>query len=140
MRLCPASSDGIPLSAVSEDLFAHLTDSVYSLHTRLQQTGESIYLAWPATDSALRDEVRAFLQDNLTPELRQAGRLMTSGVLGVVLGDRRMHRIYGSTEQAIGYSRALRTGELPTESEPAAWQGWLAVRLLFSRYAELTKV
>ena len=84
--------------------------------------------------------MRAFLQDNLTPELRQAGRLMTSGVLGVVLGDRRMHRIYGSTEQAIGYSRALRTGELPTESEPAAWQGWLAVRLLFSRYAELTKV
>ena len=35
-------------------------------------------LAWSATDSAFRDEVRAFLQERLTPELRQAGRLMTS--------------------------------------------------------------
>ena len=35
-------------------------------------------LAWSATDSAFRDDVRAFLQQKLTPELRQAGRLMTS--------------------------------------------------------------
>ena len=35
-------------------------------------------LAWSATDSAFRDEVRAFLQEKLTPELRVAGRLMTS--------------------------------------------------------------
>src|SRR5215208_1715997 len=35
-------------------------------------------LAWSATDSAFSDEVRGFLQDKLTPELRRAGRLMTS--------------------------------------------------------------
>jgi alkylation response protein AidB-like acyl-CoA dehydrogenase len=35
-------------------------------------------LAWSATDIAFRDEVRAFLQDKLTPELQRAGRLMTS--------------------------------------------------------------
>ena len=28
-------------------------------------------LAWSATDSAFRDEVRAFLQERLTPELRR---------------------------------------------------------------------
>jgi uncharacterized membrane protein YoaK (UPF0700 family) len=47
------------------------------------------------------------------------------GVSGVVLGDRRTRRVYGSTEQAITYSRALRTGQLPTDIEPAAWQRWL---------------
>jgi alkylation response protein AidB-like acyl-CoA dehydrogenase len=35
-------------------------------------------LTWSATDIAFRDEVRTFLQDKLTPELRRAGRLMTS--------------------------------------------------------------
>jgi len=35
-------------------------------------------LAWSAADSAFRDEVHAFLQEKLTPEVRQAGRLMTS--------------------------------------------------------------
>src|SRR5690349_12787186 len=35
-------------------------------------------LMWSATDSAFRDEVRTFLQEKLTPDLRQAGRLMTS--------------------------------------------------------------
>ena len=35
-------------------------------------------LQWTATDLAFRDEVRAFLDAKLTPELRQAGRLMTS--------------------------------------------------------------
>src|SRR3954469_25733679 len=35
-------------------------------------------LAWSATDSAFRDEVQAFLTEKLTPELRRAGRLMTS--------------------------------------------------------------
>jgi alkylation response protein AidB-like acyl-CoA dehydrogenase len=35
-------------------------------------------LTWSATDSAFRDEVRTFLQEKLTPELQQAGRLMTS--------------------------------------------------------------
>jgi alkylation response protein AidB-like acyl-CoA dehydrogenase len=35
-------------------------------------------LAWSAADLDFRDEVRAFLEEKLTPELRQAGRLMTS--------------------------------------------------------------
>jgi alkylation response protein AidB-like acyl-CoA dehydrogenase len=35
-------------------------------------------LEWSATDLAFRDEVRGFLDQKLTPELRQAGRLMTS--------------------------------------------------------------
>ncbi|ANI39055.1 acyl-CoA dehydrogenase family protein [Mycolicibacterium vaccae] len=35
-------------------------------------------LQWSAADLAFRDEVRAFLDEKLTPELRRAGRLMTS--------------------------------------------------------------
>lgn len=35
-------------------------------------------LEWTADDLAFRDEVRAFFRDNLTDELRAAGRLMTS--------------------------------------------------------------
>ncbi len=35
-------------------------------------------LLWSPTDIAFRDEVRAFLDEKLTPELRRAGRLMTS--------------------------------------------------------------
>jgi hypothetical protein len=49
------------------------------------------------------------------------------GVIEVVLGDQRVRRVYGSTERAITYSRALRTGHLPTDIEPAAWLRWLDV-------------
>jgi len=35
-------------------------------------------LGWSAKDLEFRDEVQAFLDDKLTPELRRAGRLMTS--------------------------------------------------------------
>lgn len=35
-------------------------------------------LDWSATDLAFRDEVRSFLDEKLTAELRQAGRLVTS--------------------------------------------------------------
>ncbi len=35
-------------------------------------------LGWSETDLAFRDEVRTFLDDKLTPELRRAGQLMTS--------------------------------------------------------------
>ena len=35
-------------------------------------------LEWSATDLAFRDEVRTFLAEKLTPELRRAGQLMTS--------------------------------------------------------------
>jgi hypothetical protein len=60
---------------------------------------------------------------------------MLTGAVGVVWGDRRMHRLYGSTEQALTYTRALRTGELPGEIDPAAWQRWLAVSRQASRWA-----
>jgi hypothetical protein len=33
---------------------------------------------WSATDLAFRDQVCGFLEQKLTPQLRQAGRLMTS--------------------------------------------------------------
>ena len=35
-------------------------------------------LAWSDADAAFRDEVRAFLDEKLTPDLRRAGRLATS--------------------------------------------------------------
>ena len=35
-------------------------------------------LQWSAADLTFRDEVRAFLDEKLTSELRRAGRLMTS--------------------------------------------------------------
>ncbi|MFM9377335.1 acyl-CoA dehydrogenase family protein [Gordonia sp. VNK21] len=35
-------------------------------------------MSWSDADIAFRDEVRAFLEENLTPELREAGRLATS--------------------------------------------------------------
>ncbi|OBF94547.1 acyl-CoA dehydrogenase [Mycobacterium sp. 852002-51152_SCH6134967] len=35
-------------------------------------------LKWSPADAAFRDEVRSFLDEKLTPELRRAGRLMTS--------------------------------------------------------------
>ena len=35
-------------------------------------------LKWSTTDQAFRDEVRGFLAEKLTPDLQQAGRLMTS--------------------------------------------------------------
>jgi hypothetical protein len=60
---------------------------------------------------------------------------MVTGAVGVVWGDRRMHRLFGSTEQALTYTRALRTGELPGEIDPAAWQRWLAVSRQANRWA-----
>jgi hypothetical protein len=35
-------------------------------------------LDWSAADLAFRDEVRSFLDEKLTAELREAGRLITS--------------------------------------------------------------
>ncbi|MBJ7339587.1 hypothetical protein [Mycolicibacterium sp.] len=60
---------------------------------------------------------------------------LVTGVASVALGDRRMRRTYGSTERALLYSRALRTGELPREIEPATWQGWLAASSQSNRFA-----
>jgi hypothetical protein len=70
------------------------------------------------------------------------GRLVKStivgiltGAVGVVWGDRRMQRLFGSTEQALTYTRALRSGELPAQIDPAAWQRWLAVSRQSARWA-----
>ena len=60
---------------------------------------------------------------------------MLAGAVGVVLGDQRMRRTYGSIDQALTYSRALRTGELPTQIEPAEWQGWLATSRQSNKWA-----
>jgi len=42
-----------------------------------------------------------------------------------IFGERRLRRDFGSIEQFVDYSRALRTGELPARIEPDAWRGWL---------------
>ena len=60
------------------------------------------------------------------------------GVIGVVVGDRRIRRVYGSAEQVITYSRALRTGQLPTDIEPAAWRRWLDVSRQSMRWTPVT--
>jgi hypothetical protein len=60
---------------------------------------------------------------------------MVTGAVGVVWGDRRIRRLYGSPGQALTYSRALRTGELPAQIDPAAWQRWLAVSRQSARWA-----
>jgi phosphate/sulfate permease len=60
------------------------------------------------------------------------------GVLGVVFGDRRIRRVYGSADRALEYQHALRTGELPGEIDPAVWQGWLTVSSQANRWAPAT--
>jgi hypothetical protein len=60
---------------------------------------------------------------------------MVAGIAGVLVGDQRMRRTYGSAEQAIVYSRALRTGELPAHIEPGTWQRWLAVSRQSNKWA-----
>jgi alkylation response protein AidB-like acyl-CoA dehydrogenase len=68
-------------------------------------------LTWSLTDIAFRDEVRAFLKDKLTPELRRAGRLMTSVYSDheaslqwqAILHERGWHRLgLSNTAAAIG--------------------------------------
>jgi hypothetical protein len=56
------------------------------------------------------------------------------GILNVVLGDRRIRRIFGSTEQAVEYGRALRTGELPEHIEPDVWFFWLNISRQSNRW------
>jgi hypothetical protein len=60
------------------------------------------------------------------------------GVIGVVLGDQRIRRVYGSPAQAIIYSRALRTGQLPTDIEPTTWRRWLDVSRQSMRWTPVT--
>src|SRR3979411_2674316 len=83
-------------------------------------------LAWSATDSAFRDEVRAFLQDKLTPELQQAGRLMTS--------------VYADHEAGTQWQRTLheRGGAAPACPASYAACSWTRPQhYIFSRESQL---
>ena len=53
-------------------------------------------LTWSPEDLEFRDEVRAFLDENLTEDLRRAGRLMTS--------------VYADHEASMAWQAAARSG------------------------------
>lgn len=79
-------------------------------------------LQWSDADLAFRDEVRAFLNDNLTDELRDAGRLMTS--------------VYADHDASMQWQRILaRKGwaapAWPVEHGGCGWS--VTQRYLFSR-------
>ena len=83
-------------------------------------------LDWSAADLAFRDEVRAFLSEKLTPELRRTGRLMTS--------------VYSDHEaslqwQAILHERGWAAPAWPVEFGGCDWS--LAQHYIFSREATL---
>jgi alkylation response protein AidB-like acyl-CoA dehydrogenase len=83
-------------------------------------------LTWSLTDIAFRDEVRAFLKDKLTPELRRAGRLMTS--------------VYSDHEaslqwQAILHERGWAAPAWPVEHGGCDWS--LTQHYVFSRESTL---
>ena len=83
-------------------------------------------LAWSATDSAFRDEVRAFLQEKLTPELRLAGRLMTS--------------VYADHEASMEWQRILHERGWAAPAWPVEYGGcdWsLTQHYIFSRESTL---
>jgi alkylation response protein AidB-like acyl-CoA dehydrogenase len=83
-------------------------------------------LAWSAADTAFRDEVRAFLQDHLTPELRAAGRLMTS--------------VYADHEASMQWQRILHERGWAAPAWPVEYGGcdWtLTQHYIFSRESQL---
>jgi alkylation response protein AidB-like acyl-CoA dehydrogenase len=83
-------------------------------------------LTWSATDSAFRDEVRTFLQEKLTPELRQAGRLMTS--------------VYADHEASMEWQRVLHERGWAAPAWPVEFGGcdWgLTQHYIFSRESTL---
>jgi alkylation response protein AidB-like acyl-CoA dehydrogenase len=81
---------------------------------------------WSATDLAFRDEVRAFLAEKLTPELRRAGRLMTS--------------IYADHDVSMTWQRILHEHGWAAPAWPVAHGGcdWsLTQHYIFSRESTL---
>ncbi|MGZ8802409.1 MAG: acyl-CoA dehydrogenase family protein, partial [Mycobacterium sp.] len=83
-------------------------------------------LEWSATDLAFRDEVRAFLDDKLTPELRRAGRLMTS--------------VYADHNASMEWQRILHQQGWAAPAWPVAHGGcdWsLTQHYIFSRESTL---
>ena len=83
-------------------------------------------LAWSAKDLEFRDEVRAFLDDKLTPELRRAGRLMTS-----VYADHQASVAW----QAILHERGWAAPAWPVEHGGCDWT--LTRHYIFSRESTL---
>ncbi|CAN5484758.1 acyl-CoA dehydrogenase family protein [soil metagenome] len=83
-------------------------------------------LEWSDEDLAFRDEVRAFLDEKLTPELRQAGRLMTS-----VYADHEASMAW----QAILHQRGWAAPAWPVQYGGCDWS--LSQHYLFSREATL---
>ena len=83
-------------------------------------------LTWSPTDLAFRDEVRQFLQEKLTPELRQAGRLMTS--------------VYGDHDASLQWQRILHERGWAAPAWPVEHGGcdWsLTQHYVFSRESTL---
>ena len=83
-------------------------------------------LEWSAADLAFRDEVRAFLDEHLTAELRRAGRLMTS--------------VYSDHEASMEWQRILHERGWAAPAWPVEHGGcdWtLAQHYIFSRESTL---
>jgi alkylation response protein AidB-like acyl-CoA dehydrogenase len=83
-------------------------------------------LSWSAKDLEFRDEVRAFLDEKLTPELRQAGRLQTS-----VYADHEASMAW----QAIRHERGWAAPAWPVEHGGCDWT--LTQHYIFSRESTL---
>ncbi|MCT7659050.1 acyl-CoA dehydrogenase family protein [Mycobacterium deserti] len=83
-------------------------------------------LTWSEADLAFREEVRAFLDAKLTPELRQAGRLMTS--------------VYADHEASMEWQRILHERGWAAPAWPVKYGGcdWsLTQHYIFSRESQL---
>ncbi len=83
-------------------------------------------LQWSPTDLAFRDEVRAFLEERLTPGLRRAGRLMTS--------------VYADHEASMQWQRILHERGWAAPAWPVEHGGcdWsLTQHYIFSRESTL---
>jgi len=83
-------------------------------------------LDWSVQDRAFRDEVRAFLDEKLSPDLRQAGRLMTS-----VYADHEASMAW----QAILHERGWAAPAWPVEHGGCDWT--LTQHYIFSRECAL---
>ena len=83
-------------------------------------------LTWSSRDLEFRDEVRAFLDEKLTPDLRQAGRLMTS-----VYADHEASMAW----QAILHERGWAAPAWPVEYGGCDWT--LTQHYIFSRESTL---
>ena len=83
-------------------------------------------LDWSSTDLAFRDDVRTFLDEKLTPELRRAGRLMTS--------------VYADHDASMEWQQILHERGWAAPAWPVAYGGcdWsLTQHYIFSRESTL---